>query len=276
MYGKADLNDLFSISSIYTAHCQRFSSTYSFPGETHDFWELVMVLDGELGVTAGQNLIILNKGQAILHEPMEFHRLWSEGNSTPEIAIISFSCKNMPPLKTRLYKINSLNRREAALLIKSIRSVFFTDDVSITGIKNPFSFEYQITTKKLELFLLDILSENITDVMRPMLQSAKNYSEIIRFLENNLDKALNISDIAKMCNMSEVNLKKTFNKYSGIGIKRYFNQLKMNEAISLLRSGYSVMETAAALGFSDQNYFSAAFKRIIGKAPSEFKKMYQF
>lgn len=272
MYGKIELKDLFSVSAIYTAHHQKFSPTYSFPGETHDFWEIVIVLDGELGVTAGQDIMILDKGQAVLHEPMEFHRLWSEGNSNPEIVIISFSCKNMPPLKTRLFKINSLNRREAVSLIKSIRSVFVTDDVSVVGIHESSSFEYQIITKKLELFLLNILSENITEINRPSLQSAKNYSEIIKILENNLDKNLSISDIAKMCNMSEVNLKKTFNKYSGTGIKSYFNHLKMNEAISLLRSGVTVMETAAALGFLDQNYFSASFKRIVGKTPSEFRR----
>lgn len=272
MYGKVDLTNLFSVSAIYTAHRQKFSPTYSFPGETHDFWEIVIVLDGELGVTAGQNILILPKGQAFLHEPMEFHRLWSEGNSRPEIIIISFSCRNMPPLKTRLFEINSLNRREAISLINSMRSIFVTDNVSVVGIHNSSSFDYQIITKKLELFLLNILSDNIMEVAEPALQSAKNYSEIIKILENNLDKSLNISDIAKMCNMSEVSLKKTFNKYSGTGIKSYFNHLKMNEAISMLRSGVSVRETATALGFSDQNYFSASFKRIVGEPPSSFKR----
>lgn len=272
MYGKVELDDLFNITTIYTAHYNKFPTTHSFPGETHDFWEIVIVLDGQIGVTAGKNIMILNKGQAILHKPMEFHRLWSEGNSSPEVVIISFSCVNMPVPKSRLFRLNGLNKIESRSLINTIRRVFSTDDVSVTGISSPSSLEYQITAKKLEVFILNILSENITDVERPTSQSAKNYSEIIKLLENNTDKNLSISEIAKMCNMSEINLKKTFNKYSGTGIKNYFNHLKMNEAISMLRSGMSVTETASALGFSDQNYFSAAFKRIIGKTPSEFRK----
>lgn len=52
--------------------------TYYFDGESHDFWEFVCVLDGSLGVTAGEDVCILEKGQSVLHRPMEFHRLWSE------------------------------------------------------------------------------------------------------------------------------------------------------------------------------------------------------
>lgn len=272
MYGKVNLDDLFEITTLYTAHYNKFPTTHSFPGESHDFWEIVIVLDGQIGITAGQNIMILNKGQAILHEPMEFHRLWSEGISPPEVVIFSFSCLNMPPLKSRIFQINHFNRRESRSLISAVRNTFSTSDVSVTGIPDPDSLTYQIIIKKLEVFILNILSENIADVERPSLQSAKNYSEIIKLLENNLDKNLKISEIAKMCSMSEINLKKTFNKYAGTGIKTYFNQLKMNEAISMLRSGLTVTETASALGFSDQNYFSASFKRIIGKPPSEFKK----
>ena len=44
-------------------------SGYSTVGETHDFWEIVIVLDGEIGVTAGSKVINLKSGEAILHEP---------------------------------------------------------------------------------------------------------------------------------------------------------------------------------------------------------------
>ena len=274
-YGKVKVDYLFDITTIYTAHRHRYPHDHSFPGESHNFWEIVIVLDGQIGVTAGHNVLILDKGQAILHEPMEFHRLWSEGNSSPDVIIISFTCKNMPKLKARLFKINSANRKEVASLLKQLRKTFTTDDVSLTGINEPDSFDYQIATQELEIFLLKILSENITEVIHSTQQSAKNYTEIINVLENNLNKRLSIAEIANLCKMSELNLKKTFHKYSGTGIISYYNQLKMNEAVSMLRSGMSVSETALALGYTDQNYFSAAFKRIVGKNATEIKNKYQ-
>lgn len=90
-------------------------------------------------------------------------------------------------------------------------------------------------------------------------------------LNDNIDKNLAVSDIAKLCNMSEINVKKTFKRYSNMGVIKYFNQLKINNAITKMRSGMSIKETATALGFSSQNYFSTTFKRIIDVTPSNYK-----
>ncbi|MBR2043868.1 MAG: AraC family transcriptional regulator [Clostridia bacterium] len=52
----------------------------------------------------------------------------------------------------------------------------------------------------------------------------------------------------------------------------YFNNIKIRKAIEHLKEGFSVKETAIALGFSDPNYFSTVFKRITGNPPSFYKK----
>ena len=93
----------------------------------------------------------------------------------------------------------------------------------------------------------------------------------MKILENNIDKRLSVSDIARLANMSEINLKKTFSKYAGTGVMAYFTELKINTAISLIKSGASVKECAMSLGFDNQNYFSATFKRVTEKRPSEYK-----
>lgn len=67
--------------------------------------------------------------------------------------------------------------------------------------------------------------------------------------------------------MSQICLQQTFSKYAGMGTMKYFNRLKIEKAIKMLQKGSSVQETADALGFSSQNYFSATFKRITVKTP---------
>jgi AraC-like DNA-binding protein len=49
-------------------------------------------------------------------------------------------------------------------------------------------------------------------------------------------------------------------------------ELEKGQAIHYLQQGHSVKETALILGYRDQNYFSTAFKRITGHAPSRFHK----
>ncbi len=102
-------------------------------------------------------------------------------------------------------------------------------------------------------------------------RSAVNYSTIVEILENNLDKNLSICEIAKLCHMSEVNVKKTFSKYLNIGVINYYNNLKINAAMAMLKGGMTVRETAEALGFANQNYFSTVFKRTTGHIPSDYK-----
>ena len=102
-------------------------------------------------------------------------------------------------------------------------------------------------------------------------QPAKNYTMIVNVMESNIDKKLSVGDIAKLCNMSEVNLKKTFSRYSGMGVMEYFNLLKITAATERIKRGETVQEVANSLGFSNQNYFSTVFKKITGKNPTYYK-----
>jgi len=86
-------------------------------------------------------------------------------------------------------------------------------------------------------------------------------------LEEHVEERLTVAEVARLCSMSESAIKKTFTRYAGIGMMAYFNQMKMRRAARLMEEGMSVRQAAAAVGFSDQNYFSTVFKRTTGAAP---------
>ena len=52
---------------------------------------------------------------------------------------------------------------------------------------------------------------------------------------------------------------------------KYFNNIKITAAKSMLKEGFTVKETSEKFGFSNQNYFSTVFKKITGKSPSDFR-----
>ena len=74
-----------------------------------------------------------------------------------------------------------------------------------------------------------------------------------------------------MTNMSRSALQKMFYRYAGMGVIKFYTRLQVMRAQDLLESGMSVKETALALGFDDQNYFSRLFRRFTGKPPSAFR-----
>ena len=62
-----------SVHGFYTAFERRTDGDFIFRGETHDFYELVLLTQGSIGVTAGASSFVLEAPAAILHPPMEFH-----------------------------------------------------------------------------------------------------------------------------------------------------------------------------------------------------------
>ena len=56
---------------------------------------------------------------------------------------------------------------------------------------------------------------------------------------------------------------------------RYLIQRRISEAKFLLETtSYSMNDISAIIGFSNQNYFTFAFKREIGCSPSTYRKQF--
>lgn len=264
----ADVTGVFRIRNLCTAFTTCIGERYHFVGERHDFWELVIVIDGEVGVTAGEKTSVLQKGDAILHYPMEFHRVWYAGNIPAEILIFSFAAENVPQLQNRQFILPDL--RVPIGLLDKIRGAFAMEEDDVVKMLQP-EISCHIVLKELEIFLLELMGGRGLDFAEVKSKSAENYTRLVRCLTDQLGKDPSVEEIARMCNMSTVNAKQTFARYAGMGIRDYFNRLRVERAIAMLREGSSVQETAAALAFSSPNYFSTAFKRITGKSPTNHK-----
>ncbi|MBC1397657.1 cupin domain-containing protein [Listeria fleischmannii] len=85
---------LLNVQSIVTVYYFEFSKNYLFAGEQHDFWEMVYVDKGELEVSAGKEGYELKEGDIIFHKPNEFHNLWANGVSAPNVLVVSFVCSS--------------------------------------------------------------------------------------------------------------------------------------------------------------------------------------
>ena len=72
---------------------------FSFPGESHDFWELVCVDRGEIDALAGDRRLTLKKGNILFHKPNEFHNVLTNGKVSPSLVVIGFECHS-PAIKS--------------------------------------------------------------------------------------------------------------------------------------------------------------------------------
>ena len=87
------------------------------------------------------------------------------------------------------------------------------------------------------------------------------------------DHALSVKAIADALHASRSALQRAFLTQVGMPPVRYLLHLRIERATLLLSEGnFSVKEIAAATGFSDEKYFSRAFKRMYGYPPTKLRE----
>lgn len=261
-----------SIKSLYTSFAATRAANYRFGGEIHNFWEAVFVTSGKIGVCSETEIISLEKGDCILHAPMEFHSIWTEGQDTAGIIVISFQTENPVSLEQNIFSLPESELFTITRLQNNIKECFDNPSIAVRGIKENHMPDAEICIKELEAFFLKMISFHKKPAPVKKENSSKGallFADVVYFLSNNIDLDLNMDEIAEKCNVSRSNLKKLFAKYLGMGVMHYFTMMKVRRAEEYLKSGMSVKECAAKLNFCDQNYFSTVYKKYLGFSPSE-------
>lgn len=87
-------------------------------------------------------------------------------------------------------------------------------------------------------------------------------------------KPLSMKYIADKLYLNHIYLGQIFKKETGISLNDYINKVRISKAKKLLKTANSmVYEVAEQVGFSDSQYFSTVFKKIVGVSPKEYKEM---
>ena len=269
-YRECPVKNVLALESLFTFSKRKFPDNYAFKGESHDFTEVVCVTDGKVGITAEKNVYILSAGQMIIHLPGEFHAIWSDCGTEPEIVIFSFRSSAFPEISRRVFALSPDNVSEIKSVFRAAQKAFQLENTDVRKIREGAEAEASAVIKRLELFLLSALSSDNAAASEYKGRSAENYFRILSVMEERISDALDAATLAKLCNMSIPALEKTVFRYSGCGAMTYYNVLRMQKAAELLSAGASVKETALSLGFSNQNYFSASFKKWSCSAPSQY------
>lgn len=258
------------LTGLYTAFSQEIDADYVFRGETHDFYELVLVCEGQIGVTADADSFVLKAGCAILHPPMEFHSLRGIG-APAKIIIFSFAAEKMPDFDHFRFTVDEDTMRRAERALTIFRTNTPAKNEEIGDVPAGKERAVQRALCELEILLL-ALTEPSGSVQYDASAGARNYRRALAVIEEHLTEALDTTTLARLAHMSPSLLKKTFSRYAGVGVMEYIRSRKINHAIPRLRAGGSVKEIAADLGFTDAGYFSTVFRRVTGHSPTYYRK----
>jgi AraC family transcriptional regulator, arabinose operon regulatory protein len=97
----------------------------------------------------------------------------------------------------------------------------------------------------------------------------------IEFMKGHLRENLRLSTLAALVNFSRSHYTTVFRRLTGYAPASYLNHLRMQRAVELLNTTeMSIKQISDQLGFSDQFYFSRAFRRMHNHSPSEHRRRY--
>uniref|UniRef100_UPI0032177367 AraC family transcriptional regulator n=1 Tax=uncultured Draconibacterium sp. TaxID=1573823 RepID=UPI0032177367 len=104
-------------------------------------------------------------------------------------------------------------------------------------------------------------------------QIAKVIEEVRFLMRKNVEREINLEELAQQNNVGYSYFRKMFKKYTGVSPGQYHLQLRIIRAKELLVStDKSIKEISLELGFQTIHYFSLIFKKKVGVNPSEFRK----
>lgn len=104
----------------------------------------------------------------------------------------------------------------------------------------------------------------------------KSESDIIQnalnYIEEHLDKPIQLSDVARQIGVSEPYLSSFFKSSMNENFIPYVNRQKMKRARQLFAEGRMVYQVSELLGYENTTYFSKVFKRVEGMTPEQYRK----
>ena len=285
---KHRFDKVINIEKLITVFYMEFSKDFVNDGEQHDFWEMVYIDRGEALCTGGKRKFVLKSGELTFHKPNEFHAIRAEGNTAPNVSIITFLCKSRA-MRYFEGKIFPLGGEEKALI-----SMLFREGIStytLVDPRNPLLQQMQkledapfggsqMIKNLLEIFLIRLHRKEGALAKKSRYHYKVNgidipfpVKEILDLLHKNVYGALSVAEIAKLLGKSESTVKNLFSLYQSGGIINYYNSLKIEEAKRLIREGNcNFGQIATLLQFDTPQYFSMCFKRFVHMSPQEYKK----
>ena len=187
--------------------------------------------------------------------------------------MFSFAADVFPQSDKHIFTLSAQQLSEISSVFAAAQKAFVLESVRVAAVREGKEAEASAVVKRLELFVLSLFTEapETGFVNANAGRSAENYARIVSVLEMHISDDLTAEQIAGLCNLSLPALNKTMARYAGCGVISYYNEMRLKKAEELLLNGASVKEAALSVGFYNQNYFSACYKKHKGVPPSHVR-----
>lgn len=240
--------------------------------ESHPYFELYVLLEGERTIIIRDNILTLNKPSALIIPPFTPHR--TEGGPYRRINI--YVSPKMLDEETLTYMeehqapyLFALNENDHSVLYPLLFSACaFNKDNAKNALDYKKSFFYTAL-----FFLKKCAIIHLDDGAKKLNKTDKQLLSLIAYLNDHWNEKITLDELCQKFFFTKSNLCKRFKMMLDCSISDYILFVRLNKAKDMLfNTDKEIQRIADECGFSSLNYFSLTFKQKIGISPTAFRK----
>ena len=258
----------------------------SFPLHTHDYTELVIVTDGHgvhitedetYPIIAG-DVFVIAKGHAHKYEDIRHleqlvvkydHEVFLEHMEGLKSLPGYHALFILEPRYREKQKFNS-HLRLTGQQVDMVVDLFLRMTREMTT-QSP-GYDPMVTSLFIEAVIF--LSRCYSLTPSPSSKSVLEMGEVISFIERHYQEPITLTALAQQAHLSVNQLLRVFRSVTGQSPIDYLIHLRVMKAMRLMQlRRLTITDAAYHVGFSDSNYFSKQFKRVVGVSPREFMRL---
>ena len=280
-YIKIPLHNIINIEKIVTLFSKKLECGFCFEGESHDFWELIFVMDGEIEISCADGHRQMSRGDIFFHQPGAFHAVECKNGQGAEIFIASFECRSAA-MDFFVQKRMSLDEGAHALvrdILAEKALCFLFDSFPMKYSPGAPVGSQQMLRCYLETLLIRIMRQAEREERRERIFFTSSEelidrlaADIADYLSAHIGECVTLDELCEKFHFSKSHICHIFKARMGCGIKKYLLDLKIERARQLLTDGsMTVTEISDALAFVSPQHFARTFRQAVGMTPTAFR-----
>lgn len=244
---------------------------------SHDFYELYFYISGNATYVVDGYIYELETNDIMLISPSNLHQLNNIDNQKSyERIVLWLNTKYINKLSTSstnllaaFNKANCINNHLFRNYIKNneIKELL----INLYELNNSKEFAREIKQEIIIKKILIILAEySIYNIHKPQSESQKHMSNVIDYINSNLNKDLSLDKLAKACFISKYYLCHLFKSTMNVSLHRYIVKRRLIESKLLIEKNLPIHIVSEQCGFRDYTHFFRAFKQEYGITPKQY------
>ena len=254
----------------------------SFLLHDHDVIEIMLILDGDVGVAVKGERYELPRGCMVLIPPKLVHQtIVPEGTKRYERMVlhifpeyVKLITKVLPATTYRFQftdKVNIFDYSPETFWM--FRTLFERAYYAITQDK-----DYQrlvIPSLVVELFVE--MEHILLDRVTPPIPATNNLvTTVVDYIDEHFaEPGLTVEQIRESVYVSQGYLSRVFKSFTGSSVYNFLTYKRLIRAKELLVSGETVLDACLSSGFTDYTSFLKTFKKAFHMTPTQYRKKYR-